>query len=140
VKEKGKRILSQDARRRMGEVGFRNLSSWRAQASTRARDLDVEVTAFRAGLLRDAGFGPSASKLGLIEAAALSFTCILKLRHAVIHSRKSDVAALTERASWHVSNLARIIKTMGLGAKPKLPERYCLADLKPPEAVDKGTV
>jgi len=144
VKSKGKRVLSREARAAMSEagrdVGSSNLAGWREKRAARMRALEDEVTAFRAALLRDAGANPSASKTGLIETAVLSFTCILKLRHSVINGRKSDVAVLTERASWQVSNMARVLKTLGLDARARPRSFADLVDEKPPEAASNGPV
>jgi hypothetical protein len=120
VKEqKGKRSLSRDARRRMGEAGFKNLASWRAQASTRTQELGQEVDAFRAGLLRDVGANPTATKLGLIEATTTTYAAILKVRHAVIHSRKRDVESLTAVLSAATGNIARLLRLLDLDRKSR---------------------
>jgi hypothetical protein len=124
----------------MVTVGALNIAAWRAGTKARANELQAQVDTFRADLLRDAGPNPSASKTGMIEAAVLSFTCILKLRHSVIRGRKSDIAVLTERASWTVSNMARLMKRLEIPPKPK---PRCFADLveqESPEAAAKGTV
>jgi hypothetical protein len=140
VKRKGKRILSRDARAAMAEVGRVNLARWKAEAPTRAIELQRDVDAFRAGLLRDAGPNLTTTKAGMIEAATTTYASILIVRRKLVHNRRADVAVLTERVSWLTSSLSRCLKTLDLGAKPKMPERYCLADLKPLETVEKGTV
>jgi len=120
VKEQGaKRRISRAGRRRMGEAGFKNLAQYKARINTRVQELEAEVSAFRAGLLRDAGANLSASKLGLLEAAVSTYTGVLKLRHALIHSRRRDVGELSERVSFLAGNLCRILKTMGLDSRPR---------------------
>jgi hypothetical protein len=95
-----------------------NLETWKAQAPARAQELEAEVNAFRAGLLRDVGLNPTATKVGLIEAAVTTFTSIRVVRTKLLHSRKSDVATMTERVSWLGSNLARLLRLLNLDAKP----------------------
>lgn len=113
------RKLSKDARRRMGEAGARNLSQWRSRARTRTQALEAEVGTFRDGLLRDAGLNPTTTRIGLIEASVTTFAAILKARHAVINSARSDVPTLTERVSWLTGNLSRLLKSLDLDRKPK---------------------
>jgi hypothetical protein len=137
---KGKRVLSREARQRMGIAGLKNLSSWRARSATRERDLAAEVSAYRATLLRDAGVNPSASRLGLVEACVTTYAGLLEVRYQVIHARKSDVLALTERVSWLGSNLARLLKQLNIDAKPR---PRCLADIPEPtvpEVAPKGSI
>jgi hypothetical protein len=113
------RNLSPEARARMGEAGSKNLVGWRSRARTRAQELEAEVNAYRDSLLRDVGANPTATRIGLVEAAVLTFAGILKLRHSVINSSKSDVVPLTERASWLGSNLCRLLKSLNLDARPR---------------------
>src|SRR5437879_10459551 len=132
--------LSQDARRRMGEAGFKNLQQYKARTNTRVQELEAEVSAFRDGLLRDAGANLTTTKRGLVEAATSTYAGVLKMRHALIRSRKSNVGELSERMSFLAGNLCRILKAMGLDTRPKPTGRWCLDDLKPLETVEKGTV
>jgi hypothetical protein len=115
----GKRVLSKDARRRMAAAGAQNLAQWHSRAHTRVQEIQAQVDTFRAGLLQDAGASMTTTKAGLIEAAVLSFTCILKLRHSVINGRKSDVADLGEKSSWSCSSLLTCLKTLDLDRRPK---------------------
>jgi hypothetical protein len=55
----------------------------------------------------------------LIEGAVTTYADLLKVRYQVIHSRKSDVLALTERVSWLTSNLARLLKQLDLDRKAR---------------------
>jgi hypothetical protein len=117
--KKGNRVLSASARRRMGEAGFKNLNQYRVNYRDRTREVEQNVDAFRASLLRDAGANPSASKLGLIEACVLAYAGIVKLRHTVIHSTKGEALDLTERVSWLTSNMARLLKQLGLDTRAR---------------------
>ena len=118
--QKGKRrVLSRDARRRMGEAGFKNLAQYKARINTRAIELEADVNSYREGLLRDAGSNLTTTKAGLIEAAVTTYAALLKIRHQVIHSRRRDEIVLTERVSWLTSNLARLLKQLDLDRKPR---------------------
>jgi len=114
----------------MATAGAQNLAQWRSRARTRANEIQAQVDTFRAGLLRDVGVNPSASKVGLIEAAVLTYGCILKLRHGVINSSKAGVVDLAEKSSWSCANLARLLRLLNLDAKPR---PRCLADLVEPK-------
>jgi hypothetical protein len=124
------RHLSREARVAMGRAGKENLRAWRERSDQRAKEVDAATDAFRKGLLRDAGANLTATRSGLIEAAVTTFAATLKVRHAVVHSRKADLATLTERVSWLGSNLARLLKILNLDAKPR---PRTLADIVPRE-------
>lgn len=136
-RERGKRKISLAARRRMGEAGRKNLQGWRARARERASELSAEVSSYKAALLHDLGPNPSASKLGLIEAAVTTFAGIVKVRSVVINSPKADVPQLTERASWLGSNLLRILKALNLDARPR---PRILADVLPSKVAPTTTL
>jgi hypothetical protein len=104
---------------RQSVSGRKNLEQWKTEAPIRARELEASVNAFRAGLLRDVGPNPTATKVGLIEAAVTTFTSILVVRTKLLHSRKSDVATMTERVSWLGSNLSRLLKQLGLDTRAR---------------------
>lgn len=118
-------------------AGRKNLAGWRSRARQRASELDAEVSAFRSGLLRDAGANPSASRIGLIEAAAATFAGILRARHAVVNCARSDVETLTERVSWLTGNLSRLLKQLNLDARPR---PRCLADLSPTKVAPNAPI
>jgi len=114
-----RRVLSRDARGRMGEAGFKNLAQYKARINTRAIELEADVNAYREGLLKDAGSNLTTTKAGLIEAAVTTYAALLKIRHQVIHSRRRDEIVLTERVSWLTSNLARLLKQLDLDHKSR---------------------
>jgi len=135
-----KRMLSRDARKRMGEAGFKNLSSWRARVDTRIADLGREVDAFRSGLLQDASANLTTTRLGLIEAAVTTYAGLLKVRYQVIHSRRRDEVVLTERVSWLTSNLARLLKQLDLDRKPRPRSLADIVAPKPSEVAAKSPI
>ena len=106
-------------RQRQVAVGCANLEQHRAKASTRARELEVDIAAFRVALLRDVGPNPTASKVALVEAVATTYAAILVVRRKLIHGHKSDVATMTERVSRLTSNMARLLKALNLDTRPK---------------------
>jgi len=120
VKEQGaKRRISREGRKRMGAAGRVNLEHWKAQAPSHATALAAQVDTFRDGLLRDAGSNLTTTKAGMIEAATTTYASILIVRTKLVHSRRADVATLTERVSWLTSNLARLLKQLNLDRKPR---------------------
>jgi hypothetical protein len=140
VKERKKRSISREGRQRMATAGAQNLARWKAQAPSRANELQAQVDTFRADLLRDAGANLSTSKLGLVEVAATAYASILIVRSKLVHSRKADVATLTERISWAGSLLARTLKTLNLDTKPRPRSLADIVALKPTEVAAKSTV
>jgi hypothetical protein len=130
-----KRKLSRQARKRMGIAGAQNLVQWRSRAREQANELREEVNAYRDSLLRDVGPNPTATKAGLIEAAVSTYAGIVKVRSAVVNSRRSDVSTLTERVSWLGSNLARLLKQLNLDARPRPRTLADLASRSTPQTV-----
>lgn len=137
---KGKRRISRAGRARMAAAGRENLDRWKAQAPTRARELEAQVNAYRDSLLRDVGPNPTATKAGLIEAATTTYASILIVRTKLVHSRRADVAVLTERVSWLTSSLSRCLKTLDIGAKPRPRTLADIVAPKPSEVATKSTV
>lgn len=129
--------MSKSAREAMAEAGRQNLAQWRSRARTREHELEREVGTFRDGLLKDAGPNPTTTRIGLIEAAVSTYAAILRTRYAVIKSRRSDVATLTERVSWLTGNLCRLLKSLNLDAKPR---PRCLADLIAPKVAANAEI
>ena len=120
MKEKaGKRAISREGRVRMGAAGFKNLAKYKASINTRVLELEAEVAAYRDGLLRDAGANLTTTKRGLIEAATSTYAAVLKVRYALIHSRKRDVEALTAVLSAATGNIARLLRLLDLDRKAR---------------------
>jgi hypothetical protein len=115
--KKGKRLSP--GHERMAASGRKNLEQWKAEAPVRARELEANVAAFRAALLRDIGPNPSATKLALVEAVITTYSAILVVRTKLLHSRKSNAADMLERVSWLGSNQARLLKLLNLDAKTR---------------------
>jgi hypothetical protein len=115
------RKISKEGRAAMGSAGAENLERWRSGEQARVSELQSQVDAYRDSLLRDAGANPSATRIGLLEAAVTTYTSILLVRYKLIHSSRSDLATLTERVSWLTSNLTRLLKTLNLDAKKAVP-------------------
>ena len=119
MKEKSKRSISRAGRARMAAAGRVNLERWKAQAPTRASELQRDVDAFRAGLLRDAGQNLTTTRIGLIEAATTTYASVLIVRTKLVHSRKADVAVLTERVAWLTGSLARSLRSLNLDTRAR---------------------
>jgi hypothetical protein len=120
---KGKRVLSQDARRRMVEAGratgTSNLLGWREKHDTRAIALEQEVNAFREKLLAECGSNRSATRLALVEATVVTYASLQRLLHSVVNGPKKKLLDVTERVSWLTSNQARLLKALDLSRKPR---------------------
>jgi hypothetical protein len=140
VKEQGKRRISPAGRRRMAEAGRVNLERWKAQVPSRASELQRDVDAFRAGLLRDAGPNLTTTRIGLIEAATTTYASIIVVRTKLVHSRRADVTVLTERVAWLTGSLARSLRSLNLDARPRPRSFADLVESKPPEAAAKGSI
>ncbi len=140
MKTKRECRISPEGRRRMGEAGRRNFTAWLdRQAKEEGLPSDA-ADGYRRDLFAALGPNPSPTRLGLAEAAVANYLGILVVSKQLRKRRVPQATTLTERVSWLTSNLARLLKALDLDRKPKPTGRWCLEDLKPSEAVQKGTV
>jgi hypothetical protein len=116
-----RRKLSKEARARMRESGRANIVAWNERQEKDANERRAAMETFETRLRSEIGPNMTATREALVKAAVVTYGALLLLNSEIALGRKKRVLDVTQRTSWLIGSLNRLLKNLGIYEKKPKP-------------------
>src|SRR5215470_2766975 len=105
----------------MAESGRANITAWNERQERDTNERREAMDKFEAQLRSEIGLNMTATREALVKAAVVTYGALLLLNSEIALGRKKRVLDVTQRTSWLIGSLNRLLKNIGIAEKKPKP-------------------